>query len=89
MHPKGTTLDPLTLAVPLKGKASLPAGRTGQQSAPGDGSTGGSGPSFTSGNDSGTLADTGATALHQGLLAAALVTAGAATTYAARRRITR
>ncbi|MGW2022595.1 hypothetical protein [Streptomyces decoyicus] len=50
-------------------------------------SLGGSGPSFTSGNDGGALADTGSTAVRHGLLAAALVTAGAATTYAARRHV--
>ncbi|MGW9431226.1 hypothetical protein ACWHA1_25170 [Streptomyces decoyicus] len=74
-----------TVAVSLNGKTHLPA--DGQQSTPADGSTGGSGPSFTGGNDGGALADTGSTAPRHGLLAAALVTAGAATTYAARRRV--
>ncbi|MFC5724033.1 HtaA domain-containing protein [Streptomyces gamaensis] len=93
MYPAGTALDPVTLAVAVDKNAKLPAngatsgGTTGTGAT--GGTTGGSG-SVTGGTGSGTgtLANTGASTPTGALLggAGALLLAGGAATYVARRR---
>ncbi|MFH9422907.1 HtaA domain-containing protein [Streptomyces sp. NPDC017529] len=85
-YPAGQALDPVTAVVTVDPGAQLPA--SGAASSTPDGTAGG-GASFTSGSAS--LAATGSSTPNGTLagVAAVLITAGGAATYAVRRRATR
>ncbi|MFG2221902.1 HtaA domain-containing protein [Streptomyces sp. NPDC048644] len=93
MYRKGETLDPVTLAVSLDGDAALPSGNSGAGDGTSDTGTAGTGAASDGapGFRSGSLAATGSPAPVGALIgtAASLVVAGAAATYATRRRAAR